>query len=226
MKICPGEKFFLKGVDKSKPLCYTVYAIKKGVELMKHFGEEVFLDIIRTFVNSIGEKRFKEWDSYKNKKLKCGFCTAGLFRCVFIPKEHNFVIKLARNGNKAGERQLRKELEVYQHAQEKNLHNWFAMPLAFGNSPWGFWVAFEYVGHIGEANDFIPEEESVTAKITAEELYSLYYTEELVYAMRSVHYARLLEKFCKENDINDLHDNNYGWDSRKNHAVITDYGGC
>lgn len=193
---------------------------------MKHFSEEVYLEVIRTFISNIGEKRFKNWDDYENRILKCGLCTAGMYRCVFIPKEHNFVIKLARNENEAGERQLRKELEVYRHAREERLHNWFAMPLAYGNSPWGFWVAFEYVGHIGKADSFVPDEEKVFAKITAEEFYSLYYTDELAYAMRSIRYARLLERFCEDNDINDLHVCNYGWDIRKNHAVITDYGGC
>lgn len=196
---------------------------------MKHFNETTFLNTIRTFINIIGEKRFQEWDSYEKREFECGTCLSGEYRCVFIPKERNFVIKLARKsvkGGEYGERQLHLELENYRLAQEEHLHNWFAKPLAFGDSPWGFWVAFEYVDNIGETSKFVPEEETAGAKMSEWEYYSLLRVNSLVYSMRSIRYAHLLEQFCKENNINDLHSENYGWDPKKNHIVITDYGGC
>lgn len=213
-------------IDILPSLCYTIYAIKKGVELMKHLNEVTFLDTIRTFIDNIGEEQFQEWGYYERKVLKCGVCLSGMFRCVLIPKERNFVIKLARKNIEGGEQQLHLELENYRLAQENHLHNWFAKPLAFGDSPWGFWVAFEYVENIGKAHKFVPEKESVEAKMSSREFHSLYYVDRLVRSMRSIRYARLLEQFCEENDIDDLHDNNYGWNPKKNHIVITDYGGC
>ena len=219
-------KHLIKKIDTLSPLCYTIYAIKKGVELMKHFNEKFFLDTIRTFINNIGEEHFQKWGGYEKEVLECGTCLSGLYRCVFIPKERNFVIKLARKSIEGGERQLHSELENYRLAQENHLHNWFAKPLAFGDSQWGFWVAFEYVDNIGKAYKFIPEKESVEAKMSFAEYRSLYYVDTLVRSMRSIHYARLLEQFCEENDIDDLHSHNYGWNPRKNHIVITDYGGC
>lgn len=193
---------------------------------MKNFNETIFLDTIRTFINNIGEEYFQEWGYYERQELECGTCLSGMYRCVLIPKERNFVIKLARKSINGGESQLHSELENYRLAQENHLHNWFAKPLAFGDSPWGFWVAFEYVDNIGKTRKFIPEKESVEAKMSAREYRSLYYVDTLVRSMRSIRYARLLEQFCEENGINDLHCENYGWNPRKNHIVITDYGGC
>lgn len=127
-----------------------------------------------------------------------GYFDRGAFRVTFIPDNAPFVVKTGYN--RGGREQCVREKDYYDKAVEAGLENYFAT--CYGTFVYRektFYV-FEKIEHIGEYGGR--------------------------YHRRMSDYARRkgLEKFLNDNDIGDLHCNNYG--KRGRSFVITDYAGA
>lgn len=184
-----------------------------------------FEQFLENYRCEAGQRKFNSMLSggrYINYSLKSGLFTSGLYRYVIIPTNKAYIIKFARRGS-AGEYQINRELEVYREAEKENLQNWFARPLGYGNWDKFFYCAFTYVPHIGKVPDMFGQ----FGVLTKEEFDSCdcEQLEQAQYYIKSKKHRDLLENFCVINEVNDLHEDNFGFSDVKNHIVFTDYAG-
>lgn len=133
-------------------------------------------------------------DRWSHRYVNNNTISCGMFRQTIIPADHMFVIKTGLV--QGGNKQCRRELDFYRRAVEQGLEQYFAQ--CYGSFRCGsctFYV-YEYVAGIGNGDG------------DAE-----WYIKD----------DRLAD-FIDDNEINDLHDENYALDDDDN-IVLTDYSG-